>query len=191
MVLYNQVSAYLQARLKDRMSQTASAKWYLLQCKPRQEARAEENLRNQAFTCYSPRHPVAKIRHGKRVTVAEPLFPGYLFIQLCEYTESWHPIRSTRGVLRLVTFAYQAVPVADDIVNGIQSRLAQAYDGERPNGKPLFAAGQAVTVTDGPFRDIEAIFSSLDGEERAIILLSLMQRQQTIKVPLTTLRSTF
>lgn len=166
------------------MSQTASGKWYLIQCKPRQEARAEENLRNQAFTCYVPTHQVEKIRHGKRVTVAEPLFPGYLFINLCEYTESWHPIRSTRGVLRMVTFANQAVPVADGIVSGIQARLEQ-----KNTGKPLFAAGQAVTVTDGPFRDVEAIFSSLDGEERAIILLSLMQRQQTLRVPLKALRS--
>jgi transcriptional antiterminator RfaH len=167
------------------MSKAASSKWYLLQCKPRQEARAEENLRNQAFTCYSPTHPVEKIRHSKHVSVSESLFPGYLFIQLCEYTESWHPIRSTRGVLRLVTFANQAVPVGDSIVAGIQSRLDQT-----PNSKPLFAAGQSVTVTDGPFRDLDAIFSSLDGEERAIILLSLMQRQQSLKVPLRALRST-
>lgn len=85
----------------------------------------------------------------------------------------------------MVTFANQAVPVGNSIIAGIQSRLDQT-----PTGKPLFAAGQTVTVTDGPFRDIEAIFSSLDGEERAIILLSLMQRQQTLKVPLRALRST-
>ena len=167
------------------MSKAASSKWYLLQCKPRQEARAEENLRNQAFTCYSPTHPVEKIRHGKRVSVAEPLFPGYLFIQLCEYTESWHPIRSTRGVLRLVTFANQAVPVASQIIENIQARLKTAC-----NGKPLFTPGDLVKFTEGPFRDIEAIFNSIDGEERAVILLTLMQRQQELRVPIRTLKST-
>lgn len=143
-----------------------------------------ENLRNQSYTCYAPTHPVEKIRHGKRVCLDEPLFPGYLFINLCEYTESWHPIRSTRGVLRLVTFANQAVPVADTIIDGIQSRLNSEAD-----GKPVFATGDPVTVIEGPFRDLEAIFRTIDGEERAIILLNLMQRQQQIKVPLRALRS--
>lgn len=166
------------------MSQTASPHWYLLQCKPRQEARAEENLRNQSYTCYSPRHSVNKIRHGKRVRVAELLFPGYLFIRLCEFADSWYQIRSTRGVQRLVTFASQPVPVSDGIVTGIQARLAQVTD-----DKPLFAAGQAVALTEGPFRDVEAIFSRIDSDERAIVLLSIMQRQQRMKVPLGALRS--
>lgn len=167
------------------MSQTATGNWYLIQCKPRQEARALENLRNQSFTCYAPTHPVEKIRHGKRVKLDEPLFPGYLFINLCEYTDSWHPIRSTRGVLRLVTFANQAVPVASQIIENIQTRLKTGG-----TGKPLFARGDLVKVTEGPFRDIEAIFNSIDGEERAVILLALMQRQQELRVPLRTLRST-
>jgi len=129
-------------------------------------------------------HQVEKIRHGKRVILDEPLFPGYLFINLCEYTQSWHSIRSTRGVLRLVTFANQAVPVASAIIDGIQSRLNYCA-----KSRSLFSAGEPVAVTEGPFRDLEAIFSSVDGEERAIILLNLMQRQQQICVPIGALRS--
>lgn len=167
------------------MLETGSGNWYLIQCKPRQEARALENLRNQSFTCYAPTHSVEKIRHGKRVILDEPLFAGYLFIKLSEFTESWHPIRSTRGVLRLVTFANQAVPVARATIEGIQARLNTTRE-----GKPLFVPGDPVTLADGPFRDIEAIFSSIDGDERAIILLQLMHRQQEIRVPLKGLRPT-
>ncbi|KAA0690830.1 transcription/translation regulatory transformer protein RfaH [Halopseudomonas laoshanensis] len=166
------------------MSETGSGSWYLIQCKPRQETRALENLRNQSFTCYAPMHPVEKIRHGKRVTLDEPLFPGYLFINLCEFTESWHPIRSTRGVLRMVTFANKTLPVAVSIVEGIKLRLSTC-----DKGKSLFAHGDAVAVTEGPFRDLEAIFSSLEGEERAIILLNLMHRQHELRIPLKALRA--
>ncbi|MEH6671644.1 transcription/translation regulatory transformer protein RfaH [Halopseudomonas sp.] len=166
------------------MSQTAPGNWYLIQCKPRQEARALENLRHQSFTCFAPTHAVERVRHGKRVVLDEPLFPGYLFIQLCEFTENWHPIRSTRGVLRLVTFANQAVPVAKAIIEDIQARLSV-----KEQTKPLFASGERVTVTEGPLRELDAIFSSLDGEERAIILLSIMHRQQEIRVPLRALRA--
>lgn len=166
------------------MSQTASGNWYLIQCKPRQDARALSNLRNQSFTCYAPMHQVEKIRHGKRAILDEPLFPGYLFINLCEYTQSWHSIRSTRGVLRLVTFANQAVPVASAIIDGIQSRLNYCVE-----SRSLFSAGEPVSITEGPLRDLEAIFESMDGEDRAVILLNLMQRQQQMRVPLVALKS--
>ena len=166
------------------MSQTANGNWYLIQCKPRQEARALENLRHQSFTCFAPTHAVERLRHGKRVVLDEPLFPGYLFINLCEFTENWHPIRSTRGVLRLVTFANQAVPVAKAIIEDIQARLCV-----KEQTKPLFVSGERVTVTEGPLRELDAIFGSVDGEERAIILLNLMHRQHEVKVPLKALRA--
>ncbi len=35
-------------------------RWYLIQTKPRQEARAEEHLRRQQFECYRPLQADAK-----------------------------------------------------------------------------------------------------------------------------------
>ena len=166
------------------MSQAATANWYLIRCKPRQEARAVENLRNQAYTCYLPSHQVERLRHGKVVIVNEPLFPGYLFIQLCELTENWHPIRSTRGVMGLVTFANQAVPLPNMLVADILARLEGCV-----SDRSLFCPGDVVTVAEGPLRDLNAIFSSVDGQERAVILLNLMHRQQQVSVPLKALRS--
>lgn len=162
----------------------ALAQWYLVQCKPRQEARAEQNLRNQYFSCYYPQHSVEKIRHGKRVVIQQPLFPGYLFINLCKLNDNWHSIRSTRGVLRLVTFANEPLPVDDRIISDLQARLAGI------GNKPLFQEGAPVTIMNGPFKDLDAIFCKADGEERAIILLSVLHRQHRIKVPLQTLRAT-
>lgn len=161
----------------------ATARWYLVQCKPRQEVRAEQNLRNQHFPCYCPQHTVEKIRYGKRSVVQQPLFPGYLFINLCTVTDNWHSIRSTRGVLRMVTFADQPLAVPDSIVNELQARLLKTA------GVPLFSEGTPVTITQGPFKDLDAIFCKADGEERAIILLNLLHRQQELKVPIKALKA--
>lgn len=167
------------------MSETIrTAQWYLIQCKPRQELLAAENLRNQYFSCYCPQHAVEKIRHGKRVVLEQPLFPGYLFINLCQINDNWHSIRSTRGVQRLVTFAGAPLPVPDDIIDDLQTRLATLGD------QPLFREGAAVRLVDGPFKDMDAVFCKADGEERAIILLNLLNRQQTLRVPLQTLAIT-
>ena len=167
------------------MSQSViTARWYLVQCKPRQELRAVENLRNQLFPCYCPQHNVEKIRHGKKTVIQQPLFPGYIFINLCKVSDNWHSIRSTRGVLRLVTFADEPLAVPDEIIDALQARLSSA------DQQPMFTEGAPVTITDGPFKDLDAIFCKADGEERAIILLSLLHRQQRIKVPLQALKST-
>lgn len=157
-------------------------RWYVVQCKARQDARAEANLRNQHVPCYRPVRAVEVLRNGKRQVVEEPLFPGYVFIHLCRLTDSWHYIRSTRGVSRLVSFANHPVSVAPGLIEDIKRRLAHADD------RTLFEPGTTVTITEGPFKDLDAIFSKADGEERAIILLQLLQRQREVNVPLRNIR---
>ena len=75
--------------------------------------------------------------------------------------------------------------MSDQLLNNMRGRVEQ-----RPLASPAFASGDVVTLASGPLRDLDAIFSSFDGEERAIILLSLMHRQQQMSVPLKALRST-
>lgn len=158
------------------------AHWYLIQCKPRQELRAQEHLRNQHFACYCPMHRVEKIQRGKRVALEQPLFRGYLFIHLSKLSDNWHSIRSTRGVLRIVTFADEPLVVADEIVDRVKSRPTEV------GSSSLFAEGEKITIADGPFKHLDAVFRKADGEERAIVLLSLLQRDHEISIPLQQLK---
>ncbi|WP_049325058.1 transcription termination/antitermination NusG family protein, partial [Stutzerimonas stutzeri] len=64
------------------MTTNKTARWYLIQTKPRQEARAEEHLLRQHFECYRPLKASAATRSGQGAKAGEPLFPGYLFIRL-------------------------------------------------------------------------------------------------------------
>ena len=155
--------------------EAAQYRWYLIQTKPHQELRAEENLGRQGFSCYRP-----VVGQGGR---AQPLFPGYLFIRLDQQHDNWFPIRSTRGVARLVSFGAQPLAVADDLVEGIRQRLA-AMPERRASG---FHEGQMVRVKCAGDCEVDAIFLSDDGTERALILLNLLQREQRIRVPLSQL----
>src|SRR5215475_13563299 len=93
--------------------------WYLVHCKSREEDRAQQHLERQNYECYRPLYERERIRHGRRQTAQTALFPGYLFIRLDRLHDNWLPIRSTRGVLRIVRFAEYPLPVADDIVEEI------------------------------------------------------------------------
>lgn len=149
-------------------------RWYLIQTKPHQEPRAEENLARQGFSCYRP-----VVGLGVR---PQPLFPGYLFIRLDQQHDNWFPIRSTRGVARIVSFGPQPLAVADELVEDIRQRLLLIP--ARPASR--FQHGQAVRVRAGAC-EVDAIFLCDDGTERALILLNLLQREQRVRVPLSQL----
>lgn len=155
--------------------------WYALQHKPAQGDRALTHLQNQDIACFYPKITVEKIRAGKRTKKLEPLFPGYLFVNLEQTDPMWAKLRSTRGVIRVVGFANKPAAIPDDVIQHIKDSLDTVA--EQGGIKP----GQTVELDDGPFKGISAIFQAYDGEERAIVLISFMQKQQTVKVPLSTL----
>src|SRR5690606_6056526 len=100
--------------------------WYVVHTKPRQEQRALLNLEQQGYECYLPTLATEKIRQGKLVVGEEPLFPRYLFIRLDSQQsgKSWSPIRSTKGVSRLVTFGTEPARVEAQLIETLQARHA-------------------------------------------------------------------
>jgi transcriptional antiterminator RfaH len=158
----------------------AAPAWYLIHCKAKQDERAEENLLCQGFTCFRPTYRRERLSNGKRQTLSESLFPGYLFIQLSLH-DNWAPLRSTRGVLRTVSFGGQPVSIADDIIGQLQ-----AYEHE-PCVQTLLTRGEPVRINKGAFAELEAIFLAMDGVERVVLLMSFLQREQRINLPLSSI----
>jgi len=175
-------------RTKHRMSiglaqqtQSPQCAWYLIQCKPRQDERAEENLLRQGYTCYRPQHTRERLLRGQRQLVEESLFPGYLFIRLSTL-DNWAPLRSTRGVSRVVSFGNQPLAVSTELVERLQQRCS-AVPAEQ-----FLASGDKVRINHGAFAELEAIFLSMDGNERVILLMNILHREQKIRVPLASIR---
>ena len=156
--------------------------WYALQHKPAQGDRALAHLQNQDIACFYPKITVEKITAGKRTKKLEPLFPGYLFVNLEQTDPIWSKLRSTRGVIRVVSFANKPAPISDGVIQHIKDSLDSVA--EQGGIKP----GQAVQLNEGPFEGISAIFQAYDGEERAIVLISFMQKQQRVKVPVSAIK---
>ncbi|WP_110649770.1 transcription/translation regulatory transformer protein RfaH [Salinicola peritrichatus] len=161
-------------------------RWYVIQCKGGESFRASEHLDNQGYQVFHPVLEVQKRRRGKLTWVAEPLFPHYLFIRLDRMASNWRPIRSTRGVLRLVSFGQEPVAVQDELIETLRDRMAADTRRERAN--VYYRQGDIVEITDGPFRALQAVFDAQKGEERAIVLLNLLQQTQRIEVPVASLR---
>lgn len=156
--------------------------WYALQHKPAQGDRALTHLQNQDIACFYPKITVEKIKAGKRTKKLEPLFPGYLFVNLEQTDPMWAKLHSTRGVLRIVGFANKPAAIGDDVIQHVKDSLDSVA--EQGGIKP----GQVVKLNERPFEGINAIFQAYDGEARAIVLISYIQKQQRVKVPVSALR---
>lgn len=156
-----------------------SGDWYLVQCKPRQDERAEENLLRQGYVCSRPLCKREKLLRGQLQRIQESLFPGYLFIHMPEGS-NWAPLRSTRGVARVVSFGGRPLAVRHELITQLQARADTHIIA-------TFNPGDKVAILDQGFAGIESIFMAMDGEERVILLINLMNRQQQVSMPLASI----
>src|ERR1700722_1958619 len=131
---------------------TSQLRWYLVQCRPRQDERARDHLERQGFECYRPLYRREQIRGGRKHWGKAALFPNYVFVRLDQINHNWLPIRSTRGVAQIVRFNAYPLPVADDIIEQVRRRV----DGG-PMRERALHAGERVVISEGSFSGIEAI----------------------------------
>lgn len=154
------------------MQGTRNKTWYVLKTRPRQEDRAILHLENQQFTVYCP----WLIRKDG---VREALFTGYMFVHLQTYedfAQSFTTIRSTRGVQQFVKYGAVWAQADQELIDLLKYR----ENGYR--GVPLFKCNQPVLIKEGPFKGIEAVYLSVDGNQRAMVLLTILNRRAPVKI---------
>ena len=159
------------------------AQWYVVLTKPKQELRAQENLERQGGVAFVPMFTNERICRGKRVVRQEPLFPGYLFLQTQAQGELLSKVRSTFGVRQLLTFANQVMTIDDRIIDDLRQRSSTISPTQQ------FMVGQIVTLKNGPFQHYQAIFKAYNGDERCIILLGLLGKQNELVIELADLKA--
>jgi transcriptional antiterminator RfaH len=158
--------------------------WYLVFTKPRQEQVAMENLERQGYRCYLPQWQVEKKKRGRRTvewaTATEPLFPRYLFIELDTGPSglSWGPIRSTTGVTSLVRFGLQPAKAPAGLIETLRAMEAEhAQSAARP-----LEPGDLVSLREGPFAGLQAVYQCQDSSARITLLLEVMSRPVRVQV---------
>ena len=158
--------------------------WFLLQTKVKQEQRAAENLERQGVVSFCPMIRIDKISRGRRAEVLDVLFPGYLFVQLGESSVSTTAVRSTRGVSHFVTSAGAPIRVPQGLVEQLRQRMTADADVVMSQ---LPKSGAKIQFIDGPFKGLNALFTEPDGNNRAIVMVTLLSQKIKISTPLESL----
>jgi len=159
--------------------------WYVVHTKPRQEARALNNLELQGYKCFLPTIPKKKILKRSVEIIQEPLFPRYMFISLDVNMQgkSWSPIRSTLGVSKLVTFGIEPLRVDPELIESLQTCHEIVQKAPSP-----FKPGDLVQMKEGAFMGLDLIYQMDDGESRALVMIELLHKPTKISVSLTDLK---
>ncbi len=156
--------------------------WHLVFTKPRQEKRAALNLSQQGFEVFLPMMGKEVLRQNTVDLAEEPLFKRYLFVRFDEKSSPWHVIKNTLGVSDLVRFGNVLATIPDEMIDVFKTC-------ETPTSK-MFIRGQVLKVTDGPFKDLEVIYQLNDGNQRAIVLIEMLNKTQKIAIDLKDLKKT-
>ncbi|MBS0246930.1 MAG: transcriptional activator RfaH [Proteobacteria bacterium] len=159
----------------------SSGHWYVAQTHPNAENTAVTHLNRQGFVTYLPRY-LKRRRHARRVdTVAAPLFPRYLFVEIDTSAQRWRSIYSTVGVSQLVGSGEVPTAISEQVVASLRQR--EGEDGLiKLDHRPTYAVGDKVRVLDGVFYDCLGLYDGMAERDRVAILLDLLGRKVRVVV---------
>jgi len=155
--------------------------WFVVNTKPRNEDRAAANLADGGIEVLAPKLKLKKYKNGRLVDVIEQMFPNYIFVKFHPVDE-FRLVKYTRGVKTIVHFGNKIIPLQDEVIEFIKSRLV---DGIATLQKPKFKKGEKVLIKDGPFKGLSGIFEKeMEGKERVMILLDSVQFAASMEIDL-------
>jgi len=166
------------------------AKWFVVHTTSGHEVRVAETLRQRVetmgledkiFELLVPTQDRVIIRSGKKATIKEKIFPGYLLVKLIMDDPTWLAVRTTPGITGFVGAGKKPTPLSDSEVYNIQKFISAPAK----RFKTRFSKSEAVKVTDGPFADFLGTIDDIDEEKGKVkVLVSIFGRETPVELDL-------
>jgi len=136
-------------------------------------------MEDKIFSAVVPTEKKIKIVGGKRKTIEERIYPGYVLVDMIVTDNSWYVVRNTPRVTGFVGAGTTPVPLDKKEVDTLFERMGVS----EPKYKMDVKAGDVVKITDGPFKDFEGSINAIDEEKGKIkILISMFGRETPVEI---------
>lgn len=153
--------------------------WYVVRTKGGRERETATMLSQRGVAVYLPILHKRRLRTGRRDW--EPLFPGYLFASLEVPSHEWLVARSSPGVAYFLGQQGRPSPLPDGLVQDMVSRVEIANQETRV---AAWQPGKRVVITQGPLKDLEAVFDrSLSAAGRVRVLVQVLSQLVPVELP--------
>lgn len=137
-------------------------------------------MQNKIFDVIVPVEKKVKIKGGKRTEAEEKIYPGYVLVDMLVDDDSWYVVRNTPRVTGFVGAGVNPVPVAEEEINYIFSRMKTS---ERDIANLDLEIGESILVVDGPFKDHEGKIAEIDKERGKIrVLVNMFGRETPVEL---------
>jgi transcriptional antiterminator NusG len=163
-------------------------RWYVLHTYSGYEDNVARNLKqridsmgmeDKIFNVLVPKEKKIKIKNGKRKTIEERIFPGYVLVEMIVTDDSWYVVRNTPNVTGFIGSGTIPTPISEDEVKNLKKRMGVV----EPKYKIDVSAGEAVKIIDGPFKDFDGKVSEVDEEKGKIkVLVSVFGRETPVEL---------
>lgn len=177
------------AALTSTANDVPGARWYVVHTYSGHENRVattlkqrveSEHLENKILDILVPTQEKIEIRSGKKETVKEKIFPGYILVKMVLDDDSWLAVRTTQGVTAFIGMGNKPTPISNAEVKSIISFMSQ---GGQPTYKQIFIEGDTVKIVDGPFAEFIGKVDSVDKERGKVkVLVSIFGRETPVEL---------
>jgi transcriptional antiterminator RfaH len=151
--------------------------WYILHTKPNAEYQVVKALTQCQIHTYLPEIKLPKTRQSHK-----PFFPCYLFARIDFSLVAVSSIQWTAGLRRVVVFGSEPTPLPDEVIELIRHKLGEIEAAEGWLAH-VFKAGETVYITNGPFKDMLAIFDGPTRPARRVqVLLNILGHASRVQV---------
>ena len=165
-----------------------AAKWYVVHTYSAYENTVKatiektvqsRGLQDQILAISIPMETVTEINEsGVSKTFERKLYPGYVFVKMVYSDNTWHAIRSIRGVSGFVGAAGEdPIPLTEDEVYqmGVEKKEIVVN----------YAVGDTVSILDGPFSSFTGVVEAIEVEKNSVsVVVTMFGRETSVEFEL-------
>ncbi len=165
-----------------------NAKWYIVHTYSGHENKVAKSLlqriqslgfEDRIFDIIVPTRNTIKVQGGKKESIKEKIFPGYVLIRMILDDETWLLVRTTQGITSFIGAGNKPTPISEKEVEAIQKFMKL----EQPLYKTAFTSGEAVKIVDGPFADFLGTVDTIDEARGKLkVLVSIFGRETPVEL---------
>lgn len=162
--------------------------WYVIHTYSGYEDAVARNLKQRIesmgmeekiFSVLVPKEKKIKIKNGKRKTVEEKIYPGYVLVEMIVTDDSWYVVRNTPNVTGFVGSGTTPIPVSKEEIDYLRGRTGE----NTPQYDIQTGIGDMVKIIDGPFKDFDGKVSAVDAERGKVkVLVNMFGRDTPVEL---------
>jgi transcriptional antiterminator NusG len=137
-------------------------------------------MSDKIFNILVPKEKKIRVKGGRRTTIEEKIYPGYVLVEMILTEDSWYVVRNTPRVTGFVgPDNTTPTPLSREEVDAL---LARSDNHEEKMTIDL-QVGDLVKITDGPFKDYDGKIAEVNEEKGSVkVLVPIFGRDTAVEL---------